>query len=1043
MGDAGEDSTTQQSRVLPQGSTRRRVSTEPTNVGSMAQKQSSVDKGKKHGSWSTEDLSHLVDETGETKIDLFEALASQPNLAEGGASTTESSVSKLREKDSSDSNGSGGADLVNHQDEAGGHRKNRFSKMVPKPLKTLAKALTSSMTIRSSAPLLGTTKPSENPSVSPAENVTPSATGSEPALSKVEHPVYATIVRPRKIGVSPDTEVAPRATSMETPRHEWTYSFSKAHSVINSRSATKYASATVGAKDPIVALLAKEAGKEKEGFNRQTMRSTYRSAVTAILAESLPHPDHAQVGKDDMEAGDGAVTGSLKDAKIKKYATVGVGAMKTKRLKDNKGGTVRLRDVFRDTHAPMQTPPSPDPTENLPVTLREYNERGQVSLIRNLKADGTYAVTAGTLRGLVQYGLVEGAGGDVSFLDTFLFAIRHFVTVEECLIAMKDYCFPPNAEQLPISALRKLLSIFKKWVGDSALDFSEPRALAMYHQILELLKQHEELAGTCDQVETMRLYEISQCLSEEPATPVTATRIHPYAVDPLGMSARILAEQLTLVDIHLFRAIKTCEFTVYLWGHPDERSTRSRHLGEFIDRFNQVGFWAATTVLTQHQAKDRARVVEKLVRVAKVREQIEDLARRSPNSDDPDTSAFHMKLEKKNRSLYLYRSHFDPQCVPTKAMAEFSELEEVFRYSSNFKAYRQLEHATAPPMLPFFGLFIKDLVFMNDGNQRSIPNLSGTGTSSSTTVTNSSVPASGSETGQVSSASIPSPSPDTPPKPESLYNFEKATLVHSKVAAVHALQKHTYPFTPDSSPVPAHGVPSAPSAPSAGPSVTQLLALPLASRAATRRGSSVPAAGTTVAGVSMSLPRPSVSGRRQSLAPSTFEPSPTTSVAGDAKGVAAAGGGAGSGVFDGASPSPPAGGGDTSPIAMAASRSPSVTPVDVGHATTPPAPVLTVYEYCKFLPTLEEKTLDMLSRQLEAPAPGVGRTTTTATAPLLATAGNCPVVVAVTPPVVSIEQSGSPIQLQGQPTVTPELVGEAGFGGSVDQMSSGNTLMPA
>lgn len=55
-------------------------------------------------------------------------------------------------------------------------------------------------------------------------------------------------------------------------------------------------------------------------------------------------------------------------------------------------------------------------------------------------------------------------------------------------------------------------------------------------------------------------------------------------------------------------------------------------------------------------------------------------------------------------------------------MATFRELEAKMSPENNYKVYRALEEEAKPPLIPFFGLYMKDLTFMNDGNQTVLGN---------------------------------------------------------------------------------------------------------------------------------------------------------------------------------------------------------------------------------------------------------------------------------------------------------------------------------
>lgn len=71
---------------------------------------------------------------------------------------------------------------------------------------------------------------------------------------------------------------------------------------------------------------------------------------------------------------------------------------------------------------------------------------------------------------------------------------------------------------------------------------------------------------------------------------------------------------------------------------------------------------------------------------------------------------------------------------------------------NNYKAYRALEDEAKPPLIPFFGLYMKDLTFMNDGNQTVLGN--------------------------------------------DLINFEKLRTVMGKIMAIRVSQQSKYDFVP-------------------------------------------------------------------------------------------------------------------------------------------------------------------------------------------------------------------------------------------------------
>jgi Rap guanine nucleotide exchange factor 2 len=73
-----------------------------------------------------------------------------------------------------------------------------------------------------------------------------------------------------------------------------------------------------------------------------------------------------------------------------------------------------------------------------------------------------------------------------------------------------------------------------------------------------------------------------------------------------------LAEQLTLHDYKIFKAIPTVELTAQAWMKEGKAPTAKR----FIERFNDVSFWSATEIVLCPNIKRRVAVLKRWIQVA-------------------------------------------------------------------------------------------------------------------------------------------------------------------------------------------------------------------------------------------------------------------------------------------------------------------------------------------------------------------------------------------------------------------------------------------
>ena len=58
--------------------------------------------------------------------------------------------------------------------------------------------------------------------------------------------------------------------------------------------------------------------------------------------------------------------------------------------------------------------------------------------------------------------------------------------------------------------------------------------------------------------------------------------------------------------------------------------------------------------------------------------------------------------------------------VPEKQLALFEDFKKIFVNTRNFRNFRTQFRNVSPPAIPYFGLFLQDLVFIDDGNASSI-----------------------------------------------------------------------------------------------------------------------------------------------------------------------------------------------------------------------------------------------------------------------------------------------------------------------------------
>lgn len=163
----------------------------------------------------------------------------------------------------------------------------------------------------------------------------------------------------------------------------------------------------------------------------------------------------------------------------------------------------------------------------------------------------------------------------------------------------------------------------------------------------------------------------------------------------LHFKSELLAEQMTLLDAHLFHKIDISE--VLIWAK-EQNEESSPNLTKFTEHFNKMSYWARSCILKQNDAKERERVVVKFIKIMKHLRKINNF-----NSYLAILSALD--------SAPIRRLEWQRNI--TEGLKEYCALIDS---SSSFRAYRQALSETTPPCIPYIGLVLQDLTFVHVGN---------------------------------------------------------------------------------------------------------------------------------------------------------------------------------------------------------------------------------------------------------------------------------------------------------------------------------------
>ncbi|XP_036134445.1 ras-specific guanine nucleotide-releasing factor 2 isoform X2 [Molossus molossus] len=255
------------------------------------------------------------------------------------------------------------------------------------------------------------------------------------------------------------------------------------------------------------------------------------------------------------------------------------------------------------------------------------------------------------------------------------------------------------------TATNRVLNVLRHWVSKHAQDFEFNNELKM--NVLNLL---EEVLRDPDLLpqERKATANILRALSQD-----DQDDIHLKLEDILQLtdcpkaecfetlSAMELAEQITLLDHIIFRSIPYEEFLGQGWMKL-EKNERTPYIMKTSQHFNDMSNLVASQIMNYTDVSSRANAIEKWVAVA-------DICRCLHNYNGvlEITSAL-------NRSaIYRLKKTWAKVSKQTKALMD--KLQKTVSSEGRFKNLRETLKNCNPPAVPYLGMYLTDLAFIEEG----------------------------------------------------------------------------------------------------------------------------------------------------------------------------------------------------------------------------------------------------------------------------------------------------------------------------------------
>ncbi|TGJ78742.1 hypothetical protein E0Z10_g10020 [Xylaria hypoxylon] len=335
------------------------------------------------------------------------------------------------------------------------------------------------------------------------------------------------------------------------------------------------------------------------------------------------------------------------------------------------------------------------------------------------------AVKGGSLLALVEQ-LTRHDKLEPNFNNTFLLTYRSFTTSRELfeLLVKRFNIQPPEGlskieydawKDRKLKFIRfRIVNILKSWFENFWMEELNEESIQIIrdvHKFAELTLPATETPGAKGLLAVLEAHLTGQEISKKRLVQTLANNI-PTPIMPknmkklkfLDIDVTEFARQLTIIESKLYAKIKPSECLNKTWQKKvtDGEPEPAPNVKALILHSNQMTNWVAEMILAQQDVKKRVVVIRHFVTVA-------DKCR-GMNNFSTLTSIISALT---TAPIARLKRTWDQ--VPARTNTVLESMRRLMASTKNFAEYREALHTTNPPCIPFFGVYLTDLTFIEDG----------------------------------------------------------------------------------------------------------------------------------------------------------------------------------------------------------------------------------------------------------------------------------------------------------------------------------------
>ncbi|KAH3744162.1 Ras guanine nucleotide exchange factor Q [Pelomyxa schiedti] len=404
-----------------------------------------------------------------------------------------------------------------------------------------------------------------------------------------------------------------------------------------------------------------------------------------------------------------------------------------------KPSPMKLSDVFMPPPPPSFSVASTQKSESPIVTPTPAPAPPPVSL---LEADITPS-TEGLLYGpeLRNPDVIELKGGTVPklieqlftlsnidatvYMDVFLLTYRSFTdanTVFDMLLKAFVENDPSPEEQndtnqqssmvLKTKTRLRIVNVLKRWCDNFFHDFEgDDVLLDTYQNFIEANAFKKEIGILKTKLDNKlagargpRAF----IFSEPPPPPILPANVPKLLITLDDLDATELARQISLMEFDCLYSIQPKEFLSLGWSKKD-KDERSPNLLVMIRKFNAISNWVTTTIVREQNIKKRVIIIKRFVRL------LDELLKLNNMN-----AIFEVSAGLGAASITRLKNTWAEVNADKLMLKTLGIVQQLTSPHGSFSYYRETIRKANPPCIPYLGVYLSDLTFIEEGNPDSL-----------------------------------------------------------------------------------------------------------------------------------------------------------------------------------------------------------------------------------------------------------------------------------------------------------------------------------